>query len=77
MTRPPAAEVVERHSRALMAIDGVSGVFVGATPEGSPCIKVLVRDASEPLVARIPQELEGYPVFVVEGGDIRALDSER
>jgi len=66
--RPPIAEVLARHTPSLMAIDGVVGTYQGALPDGAPAIKILLLDDHPEARAKIPEELEGYPV-VIEGTD--------
>jgi hypothetical protein len=70
-------QVQEAHTPALMALDGVVGTFIGETAAGEPCIKVMVVQKTPALVARIPTELEGWPVEPVESGVIRPLPGDR
>jgi hypothetical protein len=72
---PPIADVLERHSAALMAIDGVVGTYEGRTDDGLACIKVMVVADSDALRARLPQSLEGYRVLVHETGEIGPVDN--
>lgn len=66
-------EVMEEHTEELMAIPGVVGVYIGALEDGSPCIKVMVIEKTTELERRIPNVLEGYPVLIIETGEIRPL----
>jgi len=65
-------EVRKAWEKRLMAIPGVMGVALGLTRDGrEKCIKVYVnRKAS---AARIPSEIEGYPVEVEIRRTFRAL----
>jgi hypothetical protein len=56
-----------------MAWEGVTTVFVGATGDGREAIKVGVVRRPHPVEKRIPSEVEGYPVVVVEAGEFRPL----
>ena len=64
--------VLERHARMVVALPGVVGVAEG-DDDGRPCITVYVAERTRAVVARIPSELEGWPVVVRESGEFRAL----
>ncbi len=66
-------EVKERHVAELMAIKGVTGVYVGRTDDGIPCIRVMVVERTKEIEERIPKELEGHPVEIEAGGPIRPM----
>ena len=62
MGRPSLRDVIEKHRKSLMAIEGVVGVGAGTTPDEpkETCVLVYVTgDTSE-----LPRELEGYRVEV-------------
>ncbi|MBI4657490.1 MAG: hypothetical protein HY735_01365 [Verrucomicrobia bacterium] len=62
------------HDKALMAIPGVVGVYVGLQDDGkAPCLKVMVVRKTPAVVRQIPREFEGYRVVVEETGVIRPL----
>jgi hypothetical protein len=63
--------VLARHASAWMALPGVVGTGIGLA-EGRPCITVLVVQATSELQRRIPTEVDGYPVRIVETGRARA-----
>ena len=67
--------VLEQHTLRLMSLPGVVGVGHGLCA-GAPCIKVLVIEKTDDLAARIGDAIKGYPVEILESGEIRALDSE-
>jgi hypothetical protein len=69
----PLNEVLAEHSGALMKIDGVVGVYEGALENGEPCIVVMLRDAGPEKRKELPGTLEGYPVRLEIGGEIRPL----
>lgn len=65
-------EVVRaRHEQRLLALDGVEGVAIGRTGAGAEAIVVYVRDAAAR--ARVPEEIERYPVEVSVVASIDAL----
>jgi hypothetical protein len=69
----PISEVLNEHAPRLMALEGVAGVYEGALPDGKPCVVVMLK--SEHPVERkdIPATLEGYPVRLEFGGEIRPM----
>jgi len=75
-TMPPVrtiSEVLKDHAARLMALEGVAGIYEGALPDGKPCIVVMLT-ATQPAERKdIPRELEGYPVKLEFGGEIRPM----
>lgn len=69
-------EVMNAHVNELMALPGVVGVFIGALDNGTPCIKVMVVKASPELERKVPRDLEGHPVLIVETGEIKPLSEK-
>lgn len=67
-------EVQEAHAERWEALEGVVGSGVGRCGE-EPCIKVFVREETEELEAKIPPEVEGYPVRLEVTGPFRARDT--
>jgi hypothetical protein len=65
-------DVLKKKTDVLLSIPGVKGVAIGES-EGKPCILVLVDKKDASSVAKIPSQLEGYPVVVEETGAIRRL----
>lgn len=76
MSQRPIENVQEDHTPDLMTLDGVLGTYIGQNDAGQPCIKVMVRKRTAEIEARIPSELEGYPVEIVESGEIRPLEGD-
>lgn len=67
--------VLRDYDQELMAIPGVTGIFVGLLPDGkTPCLKVLVLKKTPELARKIPKSLEGYPVVLEQTGPIRPLE---
>jgi hypothetical protein len=65
-------EVREAHTAKLMGIQGVEGVGIGSDPLGNEAILVYISEAST--LARLPKQIEGYPVVIEDlGGPIDAL----
>ena len=70
---PPAIEtVLQQNSAELMQIPGVVGVAQGLQDE-RPCIVVYVKEKTDAVSAQIPKTLNGYPVQIIESGELRAL----
>lgn len=72
---PPTAQgqssvsaVIERIRTELAKIPGVHGVSESRTPIGDPAVRIDVEDDS--VRARLPKEIDGYPIeiVVVPGG---------
>lgn len=74
--RPPIQEVLERHTDSLRSVPAVVGVAQGESA-GRPVIQVFVVHRTPELEARLPRTLDGYPVVIVETGEIRAGDTIR
>lgn len=62
--------VKNRHELKLMQIDGVMGVGIGQNDIGDDAITVYLRSATDK--AKIPTELDGYPVTTEITGEIDA-----
>jgi hypothetical protein len=73
----PIEAVLKDHTRELMAIPGVVGLYQAALEDGTPCIKVMVVKKSRRLEGRIPDRLEGYPVRIDVTGVIRPMGQDR
>jgi len=63
-------EVHEKHTAALMKIDGVVGTAIGALGDGSPCILVFVKEDSSEMRKKFPLNFDGYPVVIQVTGEI-------
>jgi len=71
MAKKTIDEVLGEHSGRLMSIPGVVGTAEGLK-DGRPSVKVLVIQKTTELERKIPRELDGYPVEIIETGEIRA-----
>lgn len=72
----PISEVIAAHADAIMAIDGVAGIYEGRQDDGTPCIRIMVVRLDDALRARLPRTLEGHPVEIEETGEIRAMPGD-
>lgn len=68
--RRPIEEVQADHTAELLAIPGVTILFVGALADGTPCLKVGVRERTPEIARAVPRALEGWPVVIEETGPI-------
>lgn len=68
-------EVLRDSTRTWMAIPGVVGTGIGEC-EGAPCIRVMVARRTPEILERLPEEVEGYRIDVIETGPFRARESE-
>lgn len=76
MNVPPIEKVLQSHTAELMAIPGVVGVYQGALEDGTACITVMVVESTPALEAKIPKTLEGHPVVIEAGGEIRPMGGD-
>lgn len=67
------ANVLDEHAPRLMALEGVAGVYEGALDDGKPCIVVMMKGGTPVPRTDIPTVLEGYPVRLEFGGEIRPM----
>lgn len=67
-------EVLTDHTREIMALPGVVGLYIGAREDSQLCIRVMVIEKTPELEKKIPTELEGHPVEIDVTGIIRPLD---
>lgn len=74
VTEAQIDEALDRHGDELLAVPGVQGAGRGEC-DGRPCIRVLVLERTPELRESVTAILEGYPVEIVETGEIQALDT--
>jgi hypothetical protein len=67
-------ETLARHSDELMAHDGIQGIYVGQNDAGDPCLVILATVAADELAGTVPDSLEGWPVRIESGDEIRPMD---
>jgi len=68
----PLAEVLQRHTRALLREPGIVGTAEGRRGD-RPVFLILVERKTDALARKLPREIEGYPVEVRGVGDVKAL----
>lgn len=67
--------VLAAHDDALLAIEGVVGVYVGLLEDKSTaCLRVMIQKDTPAVRKEIPSSIEGYPVVIEVSGKIRPLD---
>jgi len=64
-------DVIQTHAEELLEIPGVVGVAQGAR-EGESVVQILVERRTPELMAKLPRSLGGYPVLVVQAGELRS-----
>lgn len=72
MPDPTVHEVKARHASRLLALPGVVSVGVGRGPEGNEVIVIGLDRARPETQARVPAQLDGYPVRVEIIGTVKA-----
>lgn len=65
-------EVLDRHSKRLMDLPGVTGVGIGEQ-SGKPTIVIMVKNLTPDVKANLPQTLDGHQVVMEESGEISAF----
>ena len=70
------AEAQEELTESLISLAGVQGTGIGEY-EGRPCINVMVVRKTQDLLDRIPTTYEGFPVVVIETGELRIHEEDR
>lgn len=72
MATPTLKQVIEKHRRKLMSIDGVCGVAAGASAHEphEPCVIVYADTDQWP--AQLPREVDGYPVELQKASGFQA-----
>ncbi len=65
-------EAKAKRQNEIMSIRGVVGVGIGLIG-GREGIKVMVSKKTAALEKKIPSEIEGFPVEIVETGEIKAF----
>lgn len=72
-TRRSLSDVLKDNAGRLMKIEGVVGVYEGLLDNGEQCITVMVKSDRPGLKDEIPSAIEGYPVRLEIGGEIRPM----
>jgi hypothetical protein len=65
---------LERHAERLLAIEGIQGIYVGATEDGDPCLVIMATVPAEDLADAVGDSLEGWPVKIESGDEIRPMN---
>jgi hypothetical protein len=68
--------VLAAHDKALLAIPGVVGVYIGTLDGAKPCLKVMLAEKNGETQRKIPAVIEGYPVVTEVTGEIRPLNKQ-
>jgi len=66
--------VLKDHAQKIIAIPEVVGLYVGELTLNKPCVRIMVIKKTKKIIAKIPTDLEGWPVQIDETGEITALD---
>lgn len=76
MTLEDVKKIMDAHVGALMAIDGVEGVYVGVCDDGDYCIKIMLAGDDKELLKKIPTEIDGCRVVTEVTGKIKAYEED-
>jgi hypothetical protein len=75
MAQRSIEEVQKENAPGWLSIEGVVGTAIGSS-ESAKVIHVYVSERTPQIDEAIPDTVEGYPVVIIESGEMRALDSE-
>jgi hypothetical protein len=67
-------EVMDAHAKEWMSIPGVVGCYVTISENGDSCIVIMAVKKTTEITKNIPKTIEGYPVEIVESGEIKPLE---
>jgi hypothetical protein len=73
-SRPSIADIINRRGADFLDMEGVVVIFEGADDAGDPCIKIGIAEMNRELSAKLPKQIEGWPVIVFESGVIEPMD---
>jgi hypothetical protein len=65
-------DIKRRNEARLMAMPGVVSVGIGRDTRGKPAIVVGLEDGASATAAKVPKEINGYPVVVQTVGQLKA-----
>ena len=65
--------VKERLENKLSKVRDVVGIGVGKDENDDYCVKVYVREITDNIKRKIPQQVRGVPVEIVESGEVKLL----
>lgn len=68
-------EVISEITDQWMAIDGVNGIAKGKA-DNKECVLVFISEKTQKIKETIPLKLKGFPVKVMEIGDIDAQEPQ-
>lgn len=75
-----AERLLSRYSAHWMATEGVVACGIGLKNQRDPSsvvIKIYVRQLGLPPLRRLPRTVDGIPVVIEEGGEIKALKERK
>jgi len=69
---PSIQDVKKKHEARLMSLPGVVSVGIGRDPQGNPAVIVGMDSPRAETQARIPPQLDGYPLLIQIVGPLKA-----
>ena len=69
---PSIQDVKKKHEARLMSLPGVVSVGIGRDPQGNPAVIVGLDSPRSETQARIPPQLDGYPLQIQIVGPLKA-----
>ncbi|MFO7447219.1 MAG: hypothetical protein R6W90_12695 [Ignavibacteriaceae bacterium] len=77
MKRKPIDQVFKENQEKLLAIPGVQGYYQGLLEDGEDCIVIMIDKLTDEIQSKLPDSLEGYPVVIEAGGEIKPLPKQK
>jgi hypothetical protein len=77
MKRKPIDKVFKENQEKLLAIPGVQGYYQSLLEDGNDCIVIMIDKLTDENRSKLPDSLEGYPVVIEAGGEIKPLPKQK
>ena len=65
--------VKERLENKLSKVRDVVGIGIGKDENDDYCVKAYVKEITDNIKRKIPQQVRGVPVEIVESGEVKLL----
>lgn len=72
MAQPTITDLIAEHAARLLNIKGVVGIAEGLL-NGKPCVQLHLSIDDASVRAKLPTELDGYPVDIIVTGEAELL----
>jgi hypothetical protein len=75
---PEIKRVKEKEEKKILEIPGVAGVGIGEERKSAPrkIITVYVESADPRILGQIPEDIDGFPIRIIESGKFKVLQQQ-